>query len=107
MRIATSRLRQISQSVGWTLAAALIVLFCSFIISLQANAAGYRVFNSNTSSVTGKIVNANGTAITGGVRVDVNADGPCSGPENCGGGADVDLNGNFTVSNGLGNGQYR
>ena len=42
-----------------------------------------------------------------GVRVDVNADGPCSGPENCGGGADVQSDGTFAITTGLGNGPYR
>lgn len=107
MRIAALRLRQTSHLVGWTIAAALIVLFCSFIISLSAQAATYKVFNSNTSSVIGKIVKANGAAVTFGVRVNVNADGPCSGPENCGGGADVQSDGTFAITTGLGNGPYR
>ena len=106
MRITTSRLRQISHLAGWTIASALVVLFCSFIISLSAQAATYKAFSSN-GSVTGKIAKSDGVLATGGVRVDVNADGPCSGPENCGGGADVQSDGTFAITTGLGNGPYR
>src|SRR3989338_2171935 len=105
MRIATSRLRQISQSIGWAFVAALIVLFCSFIISLQANAATYKTFGGG-NSVIGKLVKSDGTAVLANARINVNPDGPCS-PGNCGGGADVQSYGSFTVTEGIGNGQYR
>ena len=105
MRIATSRLRQISQSIGWAFVAALIVLFCSFIISLQANAATYKTFGGG-NSVIGKLVKSDGTAVLANARINVNPDGPCS-TGNCGGGADVQSDGSFTVTEGIGNGQYR
>src|SRR3989304_9992758 len=105
MRIATSRLRHLSQSVGWAFAAALIVLFCSFIISLTANAATYRTFGGG-NSVIGKLVKSDGTAVSANARINVNSDGPCS-TGNCGGGADVQSDGSFTITEGIGNGQYR
>src|SRR3990167_2467677 len=105
MRIATSRLRQISQSAGWITTLALVVLFCSFIISLTANAATYKTFGGG-NSVIGKLVKSDGTAVLANARINVNPDGPCS-TGNCGGGADVQSDGSFTVIEGIGNGQYR